>query len=179
MGKCLDQINNSKFEGVGWYYKLGLTLFPENLCFGSRLYKNELANFKSLANFLEIRNLMLMTIIPKKLNAADQKQSAYLRAAISRVSRNFTKFSFFRTKFSFQLAHKTAIDQEGIFSIRPFFYRDMGFIQKVMGKIMNINLGGFPKWGAIPSNFDVSYKTYYNTMHPHYDPQIHLGPRNF
>ena len=82
-------MKNAKFEGVGWY--MG-NVVPENLSFGNRQYKKELAELRSLENFLELRNLMLMTIIPKKLNAADHEQSAYLRAAISRVSPNFTKF---------------------------------------------------------------------------------------
>ena len=85
-------MKNTKFEGVGWFYKFNSHYFPKNLSFGNRQYKKELAELESIENFLEIRNLMLMTIIPKKLNAADHEQSAYLRAAISRVSPNFTKF---------------------------------------------------------------------------------------
>ena len=85
-------MKNAKFEGVGWYYKLGDTVLPVNLSFGNRQYKKELAELRSLENFLQLRNLMLMTIIPKKLSAVDHEQSAYLRAAISRVSPNFTKF---------------------------------------------------------------------------------------
>ena len=36
--------------------------------------------------FLELRNLMLMSICPKKLDAAESEQAAYLRAGISRVN---------------------------------------------------------------------------------------------
>ena len=78
-------MKDAKFEGIGWYYKFKKILLPENLYFGNRQYKNELKNLNSLQNFLELRNLMLMTIVPKKLNAEEIYQSAYLRSAIARV----------------------------------------------------------------------------------------------
>ena len=36
---------------------------------------------------VEIRNLIMMILLPKKLHMDDQTQGAYLRAAVSRVSR--------------------------------------------------------------------------------------------
>ena len=41
---------------------------------------------KSSDTFLEIRNLLLMMVLPKRINQKDSLQSAYLRAAIARVS---------------------------------------------------------------------------------------------
>ena len=55
---------------------------------------SELARTESSEMFLEIRNLLMMTIIPKKMAKKDNLQSAYLKAAISRVNHNF-KISFF------------------------------------------------------------------------------------
>ena len=55
---------------------------------------SELASTESSEMFLEIRNLLMMTIIPKKMTKKDNLQSAYLKAAISRVKNN-SKISFF------------------------------------------------------------------------------------
>ena len=55
---------------------------------------SELARTESSEMFLEIRNLLMKTIIPKKMAKKDNLQSAYLKAAISRVKINF-KISFF------------------------------------------------------------------------------------
>ena len=49
-------------------------------------YKSELSICESNATFLEIRNLLLMMVLPKRINKKDSLQSAYLRAAIARVS---------------------------------------------------------------------------------------------
>ena len=49
-------------------------------------YRSELTELESSSTFLEIRNLMLMIIIPKKIHIKDSKQSAYVRAAFVRVS---------------------------------------------------------------------------------------------
>ena len=35
---------------------------------------------------VELRNLILMILLPKKLHVDDQSQAAFLRAAVSRVS---------------------------------------------------------------------------------------------
>ena len=52
-------------------------------------FNSELDLTKSSEMFLEIRNLLMMTIIPKKMNKKDNRQSAYLKAAVSRVKINF------------------------------------------------------------------------------------------
>ena len=49
-------------------------------------YSTELTDLKSSSTFLEIRNLMLMIIIPKRIHIKDSEQSAYVRAAFARVS---------------------------------------------------------------------------------------------
>ena len=49
-------------------------------------YQSELTELESSSTFLEIRNLMLMIIIPKKIHIKDSEQSAYVRAAFVRVS---------------------------------------------------------------------------------------------
>ena len=36
--------------------------------------------------FVELRNLMLMSVTPQKLDAAEDEQAAYLRATVSRVN---------------------------------------------------------------------------------------------
>ena len=50
---------------------------------------SELVSTESSKMFLEIRNLLMMTIIPKKMDKKDYRQSAYLKAAVSRVKVNF------------------------------------------------------------------------------------------
>ena len=48
--------------------------------------EKELKYIRSKKVFVEMRNSMLMTIVPKKMTQKDKGQAAYLRAAISRVS---------------------------------------------------------------------------------------------
>ena len=48
--------------------------------------QKELKYIRSNEVFVEMRNSMLMTIVPKKMTQIDEGQAAYLRAAISRVS---------------------------------------------------------------------------------------------
>ena len=48
--------------------------------------EEELNYIRSNEVFVEMRNSMLMTIVPKKMTQKDKGQAAYLRAAISRVS---------------------------------------------------------------------------------------------
>ena len=62
---------------------------------------SELARTESSEMFLEIRNLLMMTIIPKKMAKKDNLQSAYLKAAISRVNHNFKIFVFLILFFRF------------------------------------------------------------------------------
>ena len=52
----------------------------------SSSFQSEEEETLSEGMFLELRNLMLMLICPKKLEAAAKEQAAYLRAAISRVN---------------------------------------------------------------------------------------------
>ena len=52
-------------------------------------FNSEMALTKSPETFLEIRNLMLMTVIPKRIHVKDNLQSAYLKAAIVRVRYSF------------------------------------------------------------------------------------------
>ena len=49
-------------------------------------YKSEMSIHESSDTFLEIRNLLLMMVLPKRIHKKDNLQSAYLRAAIARVS---------------------------------------------------------------------------------------------
>ena len=49
-------------------------------------YKSEMSIRESSSTFLEIRNLLLMMVLPKRILKKDNLQSAYLRAAIARVS---------------------------------------------------------------------------------------------
>ena len=49
-------------------------------------YNAEMSIRESSFTFLEIRNLLLMMVLPKRIHKKDNLQSAYLRAAIARVS---------------------------------------------------------------------------------------------
>ena len=51
-------------------------------------------------NHEKIRNLIAMILLPKKLHKSDESQSAFLRAAVSRVSCQETKFktNYFRLR---------------------------------------------------------------------------------
>ena len=60
--------------------KYGITVF------NNENYLEELKYIRSNEVFVEMRNSMLMTIVPKKMTQKDVGQAAYLRAAISRVS---------------------------------------------------------------------------------------------
>ena len=53
---------------------------------------------------VEMRNLIMMVLLPKKLHFDDNSQSAFLRAAISRM------------------ANKTVIEEEGIWLLRPVYH---------------------------------------------------------
>ena len=48
---------------------------------------------------------------------------------------------------------KTAIEEEGIFYMRPLFYQDND---------------GYMKYSLSSSNFKVDYETYLNPLHPYY-----------
>ena len=49
-------------------------------------YKAEMTQRESSDTFLEMRNLLMMLVIPKRVDKKDKEQAAYLRAAIVRVS---------------------------------------------------------------------------------------------
>ena len=51
-------------------------------------YNTELVSTESKSLFLEIRNLLMLTIVPKRMTIKDNLQSAYLKAAVSRVKQN-------------------------------------------------------------------------------------------
>ena len=55
----------------------------------------ELISTESKSLFLEIRNLLMLTIVPKRLTIKDNLQSAYLKAAVSRVNKNNIEIYFF------------------------------------------------------------------------------------
>ena len=46
---------------------------------------------ESSDSFVEMRNLLMMLVIPKRIHKKDKEQVAYLRAAIVRVSTRYTK----------------------------------------------------------------------------------------
>ena len=48
-------------------------------------YNRELEQTSSSKFFLEMRNILMMTIIPKRLDKKDSDQAAYVKAAIVRV----------------------------------------------------------------------------------------------
>ena len=82
-----EAINNGTWKGGPSYDKFDLD--------------SELARTESSEMFLEIRNLLMMTIIPKKMAKKDNLQSAYLKAAISRVKLNLKIFVFLILYFRF------------------------------------------------------------------------------
>ena len=49
-------------------------------------YKADMTQRESSDSFLEMRNLLMMLVIPKRIHKKDAEQAAYLRAAIVRVS---------------------------------------------------------------------------------------------
>lgn len=54
-------------------------------------YNAEMAQRESSDTFLEMRNLLMMLVIPKRVDKKDAEQAAYLRSAIVRVSTRYTK----------------------------------------------------------------------------------------
>ena len=75
--KALKQMDQKGFKGVDYFGELD---------FDYSIFQSEEKLTLSNKMFLELRNLMLMSICPKKLDAAESEQAAYLRAAISRVN---------------------------------------------------------------------------------------------
>ena len=58
-------------------------------------YNEEMEVRESSEFYLEIRNLMMMIIIPKRIHKKDPEQGAYLRASIVRVSLFYTLNDFY------------------------------------------------------------------------------------
>ena len=54
------------------------------------------------------------------------------------------------------MANKTAVDDEGVFYLRPLFYPDYS------GSFDN----SFMKFGLSASNFKIRYETFCNDFHP-------------
>ena len=69
-----EAVNNGTWDGEDKY---GFVCFDK---------AEELKYIQPNEVFVEMRNSMLMTIVPKKMTQKDEGQAAYLRAAISRVS---------------------------------------------------------------------------------------------
>ena len=78
--KALKQIDQKGFKGIDFYGRFN---------FDYSIFQSEVKLTLSNKMFLELRNLMLMSICPKKLDAAESEQAAYLRAAISRENNYF------------------------------------------------------------------------------------------
>ena len=76
----LEQMDEAVKNGT-WYGHYGIAY--GNYGFDKQ---KELKYIRSNEVFVEMRNSMLMTIVPKKMTQKDEGQAAYLRAAISRVS---------------------------------------------------------------------------------------------
>ena len=92
---------------------------------------------------IEIRNLIMCILLPKKLHFDGEHQEAFLRAAVSRV-RNF---NFFNSLF--QIANQTVLEQEGLLFLRPVY--DLLFYNYLE---------------LTRSSVSVCYKTYHNTYKP-------------
>ena len=54
------------------------------------------------------------------------------------------------------MANKTAVDDEGVFYLRPLFYPDPSSTSCGM------------KFGLSPSNFKIRYETFCNVFHPNF-----------
>ena len=68
---------------------------------------------------VELRNLIMMILLPKKLHVDDSSQAAFVRAAVSRVS------FFLKVIFNFchlQIANPTVMEPRGLDFLRPIWY---------------------------------------------------------
>ena len=74
-----EAVTNGTWDGKYWFR-------GNKEIFNNEKYLEELKYIRSNEVFIEMRNSMLMTIVPKKMTQKDVGQAAYLRAAISRVS---------------------------------------------------------------------------------------------
>ena len=78
-------LRNSKKQTLG-QMKLAIDL-GKWVCQEFDLDK-EMAAIGSSSTFLELRNLLLMMVVPKKMSLKDSSQSAYMEAAVIRVSKS-------------------------------------------------------------------------------------------
>ena len=79
----LGQMKEAEQNGIWKPTKYGL---PEPFD-----YNVEMTARESSDTFVEMRNLLMMLVIPKRIHKKDNEQAAYLRAAIVRVSPWHTK----------------------------------------------------------------------------------------
>ena len=75
-----EAVNNGTWDGKNRYTG------------GDFNYNEAMKERESSELYLEIRNLMMMIIIPKRIHKKDSEQAAYLRASIVRVSLLFEDF---------------------------------------------------------------------------------------
>ena len=103
----------------------------------------------------QVRDLIMMILLPKRLHFDGAHQAAFLRAAVSRVSKLVMIFNL----LFLQIANQTVLEAEGLFFLRPvyelFFGDDSFFLQ-------------LPR-----SSVRVCYKSYYNTY-----KGIQIGPND-
>ena len=123
---------------------------------GGFYLKAEMAIRESSETFLEIRNLMLMTVIPKRIHVKDNLQSAYLKAAVIRVRYSIV-VRIVSVIYTFKLTTKTAFEDEAIFSLRPLFYGDSSEMRYFLSC----------------SNFKSTYQKYKNPFHPFLKQNLH------
>ena len=82
--------------------------------------KNECLEYISYEDVhKEIRNLVMMILLPKRLHFDGAHQAAFLRAAVSRVSK-FTFIMIFNLLF-LQIANQTVLESEGLLFLRPVY----------------------------------------------------------
>ena len=105
----------------------------------------------------EIRNLIMLILLPKKLHIDGTHQAAFLRAAVSRV-RNFDIINL-GFNLLFQIANQTVLEEQGLFFLRPVYQL-----------LFEIGLSGFLE--LLRPSVSVFYKIYNNT----YKDGIQVGP---
>ena len=74
----LEQVKNAEKNGTWKPTQHGSTVHFD--------YNAEMTKRESSDSFVEMRNLLMMLVIPKRIHKKDSEQAAYLRAAIIRVS---------------------------------------------------------------------------------------------
>ena len=84
----------------------------KEICLGFIMYEE---------NHQKIRNLIAMILLPKKLHKNDESQTAYLRAAVSRVSFESNYFTEGISTYYLQIANPTVLEKPGAFMIWPVY----------------------------------------------------------